>query len=152
MGVPEECMCVTSNDRLRFGSRDRAVLGLGVGIANYRLFHCDLAERIHGHLHVRQLDSCFVCRDSHLDRIIDHSLHSDENLAYVRRVRASRPSMINARWHRPEGGLPYLHDEWAFCVPTFFHRCQAGSISSRRWRQSRPAAAISLPRDRNPVF
>mmetsp|Transcript_69668 Transcript_69668/g.194741 ORF Transcript_69668/g.194741 Transcript_69668/m.194741 type:complete len:395 (-) Transcript_69668:72-1256(-) len=55
-----------------------------------RLLHGDLAEGVHRHLHVRELDALFIGRDAHLDGIVDDPLDSDENLHLQRRWRRRR--------------------------------------------------------------
>ena len=43
---------------------------------NVAFFNCDLAEGVHTHLHVGQLDAGAVARDADADRVVDDALHS----------------------------------------------------------------------------
>ncbi|MNN25171.1 hypothetical protein D3C81_1386290 [compost metagenome] len=49
-------------------------------LETHRFFHGDLAERVHRHLDVGQLDAGVVRLDANLDVVVDHSFDSYQNL------------------------------------------------------------------------
>ena len=53
-----------------------------------RLLAGDLVERVHRHLDVGDVDPAAVRLDPHLDVVVDHPLHGDENLHRLRLRRA----------------------------------------------------------------